>query len=100
MIRLPSGKILSPWSLFHRLRIFDLVDQFQLIQDRPDNLTLQIVVKGNSQDEITSKIRSRTMAYLDEPVRLDIRSVDFIDAQKPDFKTFISKLPKTSEGRA
>jgi phenylacetate-CoA ligase len=95
MIRLPSGKILSPYSFFHRLRIYYNVDQFLLIQEKPDNLILQIVLKGNSQDEITSKIRSRAMAYLNEPVRLDIHSVDFIETKRPNFKTFISKLPKT-----
>jgi len=37
------------------------------------------------------------MAYLGEPVRLDIQSVDFIEAEKPDFRTFISKLPKSRD---
>jgi phenylacetate-CoA ligase len=95
MIRLPSGKILSPYSFFHRLEIFYNVDQFQMTQERTDHFVLQITLKGNCQDEITSKIRSRAMAYLDEPVRLDIQRVDFIDTAKPNFKTFISKLSKT-----
>jgi phenylacetate-CoA ligase len=97
MIRLPSGRILSPWSFIHRLRIFDCIDQFHIVQERTDHFVLQIILSGNAYDEMISKIRSCIMEFLGEPVRLDIQRVDFIDTEKPDFRTFLSKLPQTSE---
>jgi phenylacetate-CoA ligase len=100
MIRLPSGKILSPWSFIHRLRIFDCIDQFRAIQENTDHFVLQIIFRGNTPDEMTSRIRSSIMDFLGEPVRVDIQSVDLIDDKKPGFKTFTSKLPNTSQCRA
>lgn len=95
MIRLPSGKILSPWGFSFILRIFDSINQFRLIQESFDHLTLQLVFRGNPQDETLIKIRSRFMEYLGESVRLDIQTVDFIKEEKLKFRTFISKLPKS-----
>lgn len=71
------------------------INQFRLIQESFDHLTLQLVFRGNLQDETLIKIQSRFMEYLGESVRLDIQIVDFIEEEKLKFRSFISKLPKS-----
>ncbi len=92
MIRLPSGKLMSPNGLYFILNSLDRVDQFRFIQESYEHLVLQIVFFGNPQDEMMFGIRSRIMEYLGEPVRLDIQIVDFIQEEKLKFRAFILKL--------
>ncbi len=92
LIRLPNGKVLSPHGFFFILRGFHGIDQFRIIQESFDHFVIQILFKENPQDDTLSKVRSRTMEYLGEPVRLDIQLVDFIQEEKRKFRRFISKI--------
>ena len=95
LIRLPNGMVLAPNGLFFILRSFNGIDQFRIIQESLDRFVLQIVFRENPQNETLSKIRSRIIEFLDEPVRLDIQVVDFIQDEKLKFRAFISNLPKS-----
>lgn len=95
MVRLPSGKVLSPLPFIEILWDISGIDQFRIIQEDYDYLVLQIKRRGNLQDEMLVKIRSRIMEYLGEPVRLDIRIVDSLNEEKLKFRAFISKLSQS-----
>ncbi len=95
MVRLPSGMVQSPTGFEDILRGFNSIDQYRIIQESFDHLTLQLLLQGNPQDEMLLKIRSRIMKYLGEPVRFDIQIVDSIKEEKLKFRSFISKLPKS-----
>ncbi|MFQ5963206.1 MAG: phenylacetate--CoA ligase family protein [Candidatus Scalinduaceae bacterium] len=95
MIRLPSGKILSPFVFSHFLRNIGMITQFRIIQESYDKLVLQLAFHENPKQELLKKILSKCLMYLNESVILDIKIVDYIQEEKQKFRYFISKLPKS-----
>lgn len=93
MIKLPSGKLLSPFGLSFLLRSFDGIDQFRLIQERPEHLVLQLVSQKNFSPASLLQLQSRFMDHLQEPMNLEIQRVQFMREDSPKFKTFVSKIP-------
>ncbi len=95
MIRLQSGRVLSPLPFQSTLENITNIDQFRIIQESFDKFVVQLVFKEIPKQEQLEKIRSRCLSYLDEPVSFDIEVVNFIKDEKMKFKTFISNLDKS-----
>jgi phenylacetate-CoA ligase len=95
VVRLPSGRVLSPLPFQSILQNISKIDQFRIIQEDYDQFVLQIVFKEIPKQELIQKIQSQYMTYLDEPVKFDIQIVDFIQEEKLKFGTFISRLNKS-----
>jgi phenylacetate-CoA ligase len=95
LIRLPSGRVLSPLPFAYILRKIGEIDQFRVIQENYDHFVIQLTFGRNPKDETLSSIRSSIMNFLDEPVRVDIKPVDLIHEEKLKYRAFISKLPQS-----
>lgn len=95
MVRLPSGRVMSPLPFNPIIWSISGIEHYRIIQESLDHFVLQLVFRENPQDEILLKIRSAIMNYIGEPVRLDIQIVDFIQDEELKFRAFISKLPKS-----
>src|SRR3990170_8050993 len=95
LVRLPSGRVLSPLPFQSILQKIPNIDQFRIIQKSYDQFLLQLVLNEVPKQELFQKIRSQCLRYLDEPVSFDIQIVNFIDEEKLKFKTFILNLDKS-----
>jgi phenylacetate-CoA ligase len=96
MIRLPSGRLLSPLGFHFILRRCPGIDQFRFIQESSEHFVLQLSSRKGFAPESLLQLRSRLMEHLSEPVRLDIQLVDFIWEGAAKFKAFISKPSQTN----
>ncbi|MGH7801714.1 MAG: phenylacetate--CoA ligase family protein [Thermodesulfobacteriota bacterium] len=95
MVRLPSGRVLSPLPFQSILQNISNIDQFRIIQESFHKFVLQLVFKEMPKQELLQIIRSRCLSYLGEPVSFDIEVMNFIKDEKMKFKTFISNLDKS-----
>ena len=95
MVRLPSGRVLSPLPFQSILQNISNIDQFRIIQKSYDQFTFQLVFKEIPKQELLERIRLQCLNYLGEPVSFDIYVVNFIKDENSKFKTFISMLDKT-----
>ena len=95
MVRLPSGRVLSPLPFQSILQNISNIDQFRIIQKAYDQFVLQLVFKEMPKQELLQMIRSQCLSYLGEPVSFDIEVMNFIKDEKMKFKTFISNLDKS-----
>ncbi|MDQ7782346.1 MAG: hypothetical protein RDU20_05695 [Desulfomonilaceae bacterium] len=102
LIKLPSGRCMSPLALQTALKRLPMVDQWRVVQESTGDLIVELAVNtppvGQSfLDETEQEIRS----LLGEPVNVEIRLVDFARDGKLKFKTFVSKIElPDSEARA
>lgn len=92
MLKLPSGKLLSPTGFSHVLRNLDGITQFRVIQERVDYIVLQLVPQKRLSAMVLSQLQAWLAEYLQEPVRVEVQYLDFIDEDVPKFKAFISRL--------
>jgi phenylacetate-CoA ligase len=94
LVRLPSGRALSPLAFMYIIKEINEIDQFRVIQENYDHFVIQIIFGRNPDEKTLLHIRTRIMDFLDEPVRIDIKPVDFIHEEKLKYRSFISKLVK------
>ena len=92
VVKLPSGKLLSPWGINPFLRELDSLQQFRLTQERSDYFVLQLVLARPIADHELATLRRQLLSHLGEPVTLDIDVVDAIEEGALKFRTFISKV--------
>lgn len=100
MIRLPSGHLVSPLTLNVFLRELDGIDQFRVIQERPDHLVVQLASKKTLAAASLTQLASQLKGHLREPVRVDIERVEYRREEAIKFKTFVSRLDGNSADRA
>jgi phenylacetate-coenzyme A ligase PaaK-like adenylate-forming protein len=74
----------------------DGIDQFRIIQERPDHIVLQLVWWREPTEHAVSELRTRMLEYLGEPVQLDVERVDSIPEEKRKFRKFISELNEST----
>jgi phenylacetate-CoA ligase len=93
MLRLPSGKLLSPMGLHLVLESLPRIEQFRFIQENVDHLVLQLVMRQGLSSEAGAQLQAGLRAHLREPMQVDIQLVDAIRDDARKFNTFVSKLP-------
>lgn len=92
-LALPSGKILGGWQLVVTAREHREIEQFRFVQHTRDRLELQAVVRGDWGEERRKELRRRIQLLIGEPVELEIRRVDRLQATGAKFRTFFSEVP-------
>ncbi|MEJ2718456.1 MAG: hypothetical protein P8182_15195 [Deltaproteobacteria bacterium] len=92
---LPSGAIKSPNRFNHILGEVEGLDQWRLIQESADRFVLLLVMRKEPDQETLEKIRIQFLEYLEEPVMLDIRLVDYMEDDVLKFRTFMSKVARS-----
>jgi phenylacetate-CoA ligase len=93
LLRLPSGRILSPSNLAVIVRTLDGVDQFRYTQESLGQLLLQLVLWKHPGEERLAQVRKEVLEYLGEPVSFDVQIVERLTEDKGKFRRFISKVP-------
>jgi phenylacetate-CoA ligase len=98
MIRLPTGQMVSPLALNLFLRELEGIDQFRVIQERPDHLVVQLASQKAISAAAVARLESQIRGYLREPMRVDIQRVGYQREDTIKFKTFVSKLHEAEPG--
>jgi phenylacetate-CoA ligase len=93
VLRLPSGMIKSPARFYYILQEFSGIHQWRVIQESETQLVLYLVMPNKPDQGMLEKIRSQFLDYLEEPVSVDIRLVEYMEEEVLKFRTFISKVP-------
>ncbi len=92
MIRLPSGRLLSPSFSMRVLRQYDWIDRFLFIQEDLDHFRLQLALRSSPGEQVLSEIRTQYVQFLRDPVRLDIEIVPSIRENMTKVGSFVSRL--------
>ena len=100
MIRLPSGTLVSPLVLNVFLRGLDGIDQFRVIQERRDHLVVELASNKDVPAASLAKLELQLKDQLREPVRVDIKRVDYRGENAVKFKAFVSRLEENNWDRA
>jgi phenylacetate-CoA ligase len=94
IVKLPSGTLLSPQRFEFILRGFEGIDQWRLIQESESQFLLKLVMPVKPGEEVLQRMKSEFLAYLAEPVNLDIELVDYM-SEPGKFRAFISNVSTT-----
>jgi hypothetical protein len=97
VLTLPSGAIKSPDRFHFILHEFTGIHQWRVIQESQKKFVLYLVMPNKPDQGMLEKIRSQFLDYLEEPVSLDIRLVDYMEEEVLKFRTFISRVPASLE---
>jgi phenylacetate-CoA ligase len=92
VVRLPSGKLTSPWPFTFLLRNMNELEQYRITQESAEHLIVELAFRGDPSADTLRQLRSRFMEYLGEPVRVDIQCVDRIRHETLKSRSFVSKL--------
>ena len=77
-IVLPSGRIISPLVVSGYFENIEGIAEYRIIQERKDNLIIQIVPKEEYEDDMLLPLRNRFAEKLGAHIRLNIEIVDHI----------------------
>jgi phenylacetate-CoA ligase len=92
VLTLPSGKILSSLGLGTIINEYAGIERWRVIQETPEDFTLRLVMKDKPEADLFRTMRAQILAYLGEPVNLNIQLVEFIVEDTPKFRSFVSKV--------
>lgn len=97
LIRLPSGRLLSPLIFQQILRPVRNVEQWRVVQESPGDFVVELAMKDRVDKSILDEVRKDILSYLGEAVNIEMHVVDFMHAETLKFRTFISKIQPTGE---
>lgn len=89
---LPSGRILGGWQLVVTVREFQELDRFRFVQRTRHRLELEAVVAGDWSDDRQHELRRSLQRLIGEPMELEIKRVESIEAGKGKFRAFFSEV--------
>ena len=92
VVRVPSGDIRSATALTSLVRLVAPIDQFRFTQERLDRIVLQVVLWKEPEAAALPTLRAKILAYLREPMEVEVQVVDTIPEQKFKFRRFVSLL--------
>lgn len=93
VIRLPSGRLMSPWGFNSMLRSEPGLLQFRLIQERVDRLRLQLMFSPSPGADRLDRLRERLATLLEQRMTLHLEIVDGFSDEALKFRAFVSELP-------
>ena len=93
VVRLPSGRVLSPVAFQVVLRNVGGIDQYRIVQQAPDRFDVTIVPGPSFAADEIPVLKERLAAALGEPVAIDLRLSGFMTPEGRKFKVFESRLP-------
>jgi phenylacetate-CoA ligase len=89
---LPSGKRISVNWLMLILRGLEGIDQYRVIQERPDYVVIQLSFFTTPRQEMLDHLEREISNGFPESVQIDIQLTDFAFARGRKFKAFVSNL--------
>ena len=92
IVRLPSGRLLSPWRINPLLRDMPELLQFRLIQKSTDRLLLQLQFSSTPERQVLDDLQQSMLRLFEEPVTIDVELVDHFENDKLKFRAFVSEL--------
>jgi len=92
IIRLPSGRLMSPWRINPLLREMPRLLQFRLIQKKPDRLLLQLQFSNTPERRVLDDLQQSLLRLFEEPVTIDLERVDHFKNETLKFRAFVSEL--------
>lgn len=92
VIRLPSGRLLSPWRINPLLREMHQLLQFRLIQKSLDRLLLQLQFTSKPERQSLDNLKRSLHRLFEEPVTIEFELVDHFENDKLKFRAFVSEL--------
>lgn len=93
VVRLPSGRRLSPVAFQVVLRSFGGIEQYRIVQRALDRIDVTIVPGPAFAADALDALKARLAAALGEPIGLDVGLSGFMTPEGRKFKVFESKLP-------
>lgn len=94
VLRLPSGRMVSPWGLNVFLRDLPGLLQFRFVQKRRDRLEVQLRFSRPPASATLESLRERIASHLGEPISIEIAPVDAIGEGTLKFRSFLSELER------
>jgi phenylacetate-CoA ligase len=98
VLRLPSGRALSPLRLSWVLQEIENIRRFRTVQERVDRLVIQLDLEGEPAPGSLDRLRQRLLEALGEPVELALECVDLSHLAARKELLFVSQLGPAREG--
>jgi phenylacetate-CoA ligase len=92
VVRLPSGRALSPLRLAWILQELDGVRRYRTIQERLDRLLIQLDLASEPAPGSLDRLRRRLLEVLGEPVELAFERADLTRLEARKDLLFVSRL--------
>jgi phenylacetate-CoA ligase len=96
LIRLPSGRAVSPMVCAVVLRRAGAIDQYRLVQHARHRFVLELVPGAGFRDDALREIEAGLRSALGEPVTIDVRRVDSLATPVGKYRVFESRLDEAS----
>ncbi|WP_119459251.1 phenylacetate--CoA ligase family protein [Rhodospirillaceae bacterium SYSU D60014] len=100
LIRMPSGRVLSPYGVLYFLREFKKLRRYRITQVDFGRFLIELVVQEGATSEDFTALEARLRTFFAEPIALELRPVPAIETHGTKFKVFVSKLPRNGETAA
>jgi phenylacetate-CoA ligase len=92
VVRVPSGAVRSAFPMAYLAKLVQPVDEYRFTQERVDRILLQVVLWKDLVGNELEELRNQLLAYLGEPMELEIQVVDSLPEQTRKFRRFVSLL--------
>ena len=93
VVRLPSGRTISPLGFGYLLEDLPDLRQWRVRQTSVERIVLQLRFGAEPDAQALARTRERVTGYLGEDVRVDVERCDFADERRRKFRVFVSDLP-------
>jgi phenylacetate-CoA ligase len=92
VIRLPSGRLLSPWGFNVFVRSLEGLLQFRFVQRELDRLVVKLRFAAPPGPAVLETLRAQLARHLGEPMSIDLELVDAFEEGPLKFRSFVSEL--------
>jgi phenylacetate-CoA ligase len=95
VIRLPSGRLLSPWGFNIFVRSLEGLLQFRFVQKSVDRIVLKLRFAAPPDRAVLATLRDQLTRHVGEPIKVELELVDAFEDGALKFRSFISELAPT-----
>lgn len=91
-IVLPSGRMVSPYSLTCAMETVPGIARYQIVQERRNKIVVRLVRGKQFSPEVFSKIIEKFQALLKEEVEIEFKVMEVIPKDSQKFRVVVSKV--------
>ena len=92
VIRLPSGRLLSPWGFNIFVRSLEGLLQFRFVQKSLDRIVVKLRFAAPPDPAVLTTLRDQFARHVGEPITVELELVDAFEEGALKFRSFISEL--------
>jgi phenylacetate-CoA ligase len=92
VIRLPSGRLLSPWGFNIFVRSLEGLLQFRFVQTSLDRIVVKLRFAAPPDPSLLAALRAEVERHVGEPMRIELELVDAFAEDALKFRSFLSEL--------